>query len=114
MRSYFRQSTNVSLDFSAETSIKKDGSFVTELERGLVGVYDASDIQDDPSNLYDLPLSYDSEIEHEVLKIKVPQRVIVYGKLPKGGVKLPLPTYTGVTTSPDFVYAIRNEKNNDV
>ncbi|MDR0609411.1 MAG: type III restriction-modification system endonuclease, partial [Planctomycetaceae bacterium] len=104
----------VSLDFSAETSIKKDGSFVTELERGLVGVYDASDIQDDPRNLYDLPLSYDSEIEHEVLKIKAPQRVIVYGKLPKGGVKLPLPTYTGVTTSPDFVYAIRNEKTNGV
>jgi type III restriction enzyme len=103
-----------SLNFSAETSIMKDGSFVTELERGLVGVCDASDIHDDSRNLYELPLSYDSEIEHEVLKIKVPQRVIVYGKLPKSSVKLPLPTYTGGTTSPDFVYAIRNEKTNEV
>jgi type III restriction enzyme len=103
-----------SLNFSAETSIMKDGSFVTELERGLVGVYDASDIQDDSRNLYDLPLCYDSEIEHEVLKIKIPQHVIVYGKLPKSSVKLPLPTYTGGTTSPDFVFAIRNEKTNGV
>jgi type III restriction enzyme len=103
-----------SLNFSAETSIMKDGSFVTELERGLVGVCEASDIQDDLRNLYEPPLCYDSEIEHEVLKIKIPQRVIVYGKLPKGSVKLPLPTYAGGTTSPDFVFAIRNKETNNV
>jgi type III restriction enzyme len=103
-----------SLNFSEETSVMRDGNFVAELERGLVGVCDAFDVHDDLRNLYELPLSYDSEIEHKVLKISVPQRVIVYGKLPKGSVKLPLPTYAGGTTSPDFVYAIRNEKTNEV
>jgi type III restriction enzyme len=97
-----------SLSFNAETSVMKGGGFVKELERGLLGGSDARDIAEDSRNLYDYPLSYDSEIEHEILKIHPPEQVIVYGKLPKKSIKLP--TYTGGTTSPDFVYAIR--KNN--
>jgi type III restriction enzyme len=99
--------TYMSLNFSAETSIKKDGSFIEELERGLVGVNDAADIVDDCRNLYDLPLSYDSELEHEVMKVTPTDKVIVYGKLPKRCIKLP--TYTGGTTSPDFIYAISRD-----
>ncbi len=51
---------------------------------------------------------YDSEIEHEVLKVAPPQNVTVYGKLPRRSIKLP--TYTGGTTSPDFVYAIKKDQ----
>jgi len=101
-----------SLSFNAETSILKDGSFVSELERGLVGGNDANDLSEDNRNLYDYPLSYDSEIEHELLKMSPPKEVVVYGKLPKKSIKLP--TYTGSTTSPDFVYAIRNDQTNDI
>jgi type III restriction enzyme len=64
-----------SLSFNAETSVIKDGSFVTELERGLVGGNDAQDIVEDSRNLYDYPLSYDSEIEHEILKVHPPDKV---------------------------------------
>ncbi|MDR0941152.1 MAG: type III restriction-modification system endonuclease [Bacteroidales bacterium] len=101
-----------SLDYSAETSIMKNGSFVAELERGLVGSNDANDVKDNDKNLYDLPLAYDSEIEHEVLKVTPPEQVVVYGKLPKKSIKLP--TYTGGTTSPDFVYAIKKPNTEDI
>jgi len=53
-----------------------------------------------------------SEIEREILQVKPPKRVIVYGKLPKKSIKLP--TYTGGTTSPDFVYSIRKKESNDI
>ena len=101
-----------SLDYSAGTSIMKNGNFVTELERGLVGTNDANDILEDDRNLYEMPLSYDSEIEHEVMKVTPPQKVVVYGKLPRKSIKLP--TYVGGTTSPDFVYAIKKDDMNDI
>jgi type III restriction enzyme len=100
-----------SLNFNAETSVIKDGSFVAELERGLVGVNNAN-IAEDSRNLYDNPLSYDSELEHDILKIRPPDKVVVYGKLPKKAIKLP--TYTGGTTTPDFIYAIKKDNSDEV
>ncbi|MDR2080574.1 MAG: hypothetical protein LBP54_01625, partial [Campylobacteraceae bacterium] len=83
-----------------------EGDFVSELEQGVVGVKKANDIELDKKRyLYD-EIVYDSEIEHDILKVKAPKEVIVYGKLPKQSIKVP--TYTGGTTSPDFVYAIGN------
>jgi type III restriction enzyme len=101
-----------SLDFTAETNIKKNGSFVEELKRGSVGNNDAPDIKDDERNLYEIPLSYDSEIEHDVLKVIPPDHVIVYGKLPRQSIKLP--TYTGGTTTPDFVYAVHKKSSDQI
>jgi type III restriction enzyme len=69
-------------------------------------------IRPDKSNyLWDKYL-YDSEIEHEILQVKPPPKVIVYGKLPRRSIKLP--TYTGATTTPDFVYAIKNNDSEDI
>jgi type III restriction enzyme len=101
------------LDYTANTSIfTKDGDFVNELTQGKVGDKIAHDIGRTRENyLYDKYV-YDSEIEHEVLKVESPERVVVYGKLPQGSIKLP--TYTGGTTSPDFVYAIQNKNSNDI
>jgi type III restriction enzyme len=94
------------LDFRAQTSLfEPGGDFKAELAQGDVGEKIASDVKVDGRRyLYD-KAAYDSEIEHEVLRIQPPPRVIVYGKLPRRSIKLP--TYTGGTTSPDFVYAIR-------
>ncbi|MDR2342206.1 MAG: hypothetical protein LBD84_04130, partial [Campylobacteraceae bacterium] len=47
-----------------------------------------------------------------VLKIRPPKEVIVYGKLPKQSIKVP--TYTGGTTSPDFVYAISRQGSENI
>ncbi|MDR0611469.1 MAG: type III restriction-modification system endonuclease [Planctomycetaceae bacterium] len=105
------------LDFTARTSLfTEDGNFVSELPQGDIGSKTATDIpqfiqQKIEIYLYD-KFVYDSEIEHEVLKITPPERVIVYGKLPRRSIKLP--TYTGGTTSPDFVYAVKKKNAKDI
>jgi type III restriction enzyme len=101
------------LDYKAQTSIFTENSeFVSELSQSDIGAQEANDILRDKTNyLYDKYV-YDSEIEHEILKVEPPKRVIVYGKLPKRSIKLP--TYTGGTTSPDFVYAIRKRDSDDI
>jgi len=91
------------LSFSAETSVLKNGSFLDELEAGIVGVNQADDVPDDPRSLYQRPLFYDSEVEHDTLKIKPPPEITVFGKIPRRAIKVP--TYTGGSTTPDFIYS---------
>jgi type III restriction enzyme len=102
-----------SLDFRAQTSVfAVDGSWLPELEAGVVGASDAKDIKDDERNLYEPPFRCDSDLEHEVLKLIPPDEVVVFGKLPRRSIKVP--TYTGGTTTPDFVYAIRRKDEKDI
>ncbi|MDR2790076.1 MAG: type III restriction-modification system endonuclease [Campylobacteraceae bacterium] len=98
------------LDYTARTNIfTDDGDFVSELKQGVVGAKRANDIQIDKKRyLYD-EIAYDSEIEHDILKIEPKKEVIVYGKLPKQSIRVP--TYTGGTTSPDFVYAVGDDEH---
>jgi type III restriction enzyme len=111
---YAQKFSYTPLDFTAETSIFEPGTrdFKTELAQGLVGTSEAKDVSRPTNNyLYDKYL-FDNELEHEVLKVTPPARVVVYGKLPRRSIKLP--TYTGGTTSPDFVYAIRGENSDQI
>lgn len=100
------------LKFMAETSVLKNGSFISELPMGDVGNFKADDIKDDVRNLYEKPLAYDSENpEHEILRYTPPEKITVFGKIPKRAIKVP--TYTGGSTTPDFVYVkdTGNQKN---
>jgi type III restriction enzyme len=104
------------LDFTANTSIlTENGEFKEFLSQGDVGVNEAKELEkirpDKANHLYDKYL-YDSEIEHEILRVQPPKKVVVYGKLPRRSIKLP--TYTGGTTTPDFVYAIKNNDSDDI
>ena len=95
------------LDYTATTSIfNQQGELVSELAQGLVGVNIAHDIErkHDQKYLYDQYV-YDSDIEHEILKVNPTDDVVVYGKLPRKSIRIP--TYIGGTTSPDFIYAIK-------
>jgi type III restriction enzyme len=98
----------VALEFQAVTSIfKADGiSFVDELRQGDLGKnLSTAKIVDKKRYLYEgETVAYDSDIELQVLKTQLEPSVVVYGKLPKRCIKLPV--YTGGTTSPDFVFAI--------
>jgi type III restriction enzyme len=106
---YNQKFTYQPLDYTAQTSLFKDGDFVAELNQTYLGIKTAKDdIIDKKRYLYDKPV-YDSDIEYKVLKIKPPEQVVVYGKLPRKSIKLP--TYTGGTTSPDFVYSIHGQKS---
>ena len=91
------------LNYMTSTSVIKNDSFVDDIEQGLVGINRASDVVAPDNYLYD-SVAYDSEIEHEVLKIRPAEKIIVYGKLPRRSVKVP--TYMGGTTTPDFIYGI--------
>lgn len=114
---YAQKFTYAALDYTANTSIfkGKDGTidFKEEIAQGDVGMNEISSIYDKGKErtkekyLYD-KFVYDSDIEKQVLEVEPPADVLVYGKLPRRSIKLP--TYTGGTTSPDFVYAI-NKKN---
>jgi type III restriction enzyme len=114
-RNEFRQLFSYqSLDFTAQTSLfDENGKFVTELPQNDVGSKTANDIpsRHKNKNLYD-KVVYDSELEHEILKIEPPDNVVVYGKLPRRCIKFP--TYTGGTTSPDFVYAVKKKDADDI
>jgi type III restriction enzyme len=109
---YNQKFTYQPLDYTAQTSLFKDGDFVAELNQTYLGLNVAKDVKYDKTKyLYD-KVVYDSDIEYDVLKSALPKQVTVYGKLPKKSIKLP--TYTGGTTSPDFVYTVREEKPEQV
>jgi type III restriction enzyme len=109
---YKQKFTYQSLDYTAQTSLFRDGDFISELSQSYLGANVAKDVKHDKERyLYD-KVVYDSEIEYKVLKIKPPEQVIVYGKLPRESIKLP--TYTGGTTSPDFVYTTCGQEPDDI
>lgn len=101
-----------SLDFNANISLFTDkGEFANTLDQGLVGTNKAVDIKVKPNYLYDEAV-YDSDIEHQMLKYDPPAEVLVFGKLPRRSIRIP--TFTGGTTSPDFVYAVRKGDTDDI
>jgi type III restriction enzyme len=90
----------------------RNGSWLPELEAGVVGTSEAKDVKNDMRNLYEPPFRYDSDLEHEVLKLVPQDEVVVFGKLPRRSIKVP--TYTGGTTTPDFVFAIQRKGETDI
>lgn len=97
-----------SLDYMARVSLfDKDGALVDKLDQNVVGLQAADDVVVSENYLYDRAV-YDSELEHEILKESLSSEVLVFGKLPRRSIKVP--TFTGGTTSPDFVYALRDRK----
>ncbi len=117
---YAQKFSYSALDYKCVTSIFKDKdgniNFKDEIAQGEVGIneialiYDKGKERTKEKYLYD-KFVYDSDIEKQVLEVEPPADVLVYGKLPRKSIKLP--TYTGGTTSPDFVYAI-NKKNHPI
>ena len=111
---YRQKFTYSALNYQASTSVFKrvndELELVDELPQGDIGKFIAEDILRGKDNyLYQEKYLYDSEIEHQVLKVEPPKEVVVYGKLPRKSIKLP--TYTGGTTSPDFIYAIKQDNS---
>ncbi len=100
------------LTYNVDTSIYKNGDFANEIEQGLIGSVRANDIKDDERNLYEQPIAFDSSIEHDVEKQSTPMKIKVFGKLPRKAVKVP--TYTGGSTTPDFIYVSENGGNASV
>ena len=100
------------LDFTANTSLIRNGEFVEEVSKSALGAFSSTEIEVDDRNLWN-EICYDSvNPEMEISKIKPAEKVLVFGKIPQRAIRIPL--FTGGTTSPDFIYAIKNDKNIEI
>ena len=97
------------LSFTTNTSILKNGDFARSIKLGDVGINVADNLVDDERNLFELPLAYDSTVEHEIMKFTPDDNIVIFGKIPRRAIKIP--TFTGGTTTPDFIYVTRNKMN---
>jgi len=105
----------IPLSFSAETSVIKDqyavdynDFFEDDIKQGNIGNVKVDNINVPSNYLYD-EIYVDSKIERDVVEVNDMNKILVFGKLPKRSIQVP--TYTGGTTSPDFVYAIQDKDN---
>lgn len=94
------------LAFKAKTSVMKGDEFVDEIAEGMIGTIPVN-VEDDPRNLFE-EVFVDSEIpEADIARIIPDKEVVkVFGKIPRKAIQVP--TYTGGTTTPDFVFAANN------
>ena len=100
------------LDFTANTSLIRNGEWVEEVSKSMLGAFSSAEIEVDDRNLWN-EICYDSvNPEMEISKIKPAEKVLVFGKIPQRAIRIPL--FTGGTTSPDFIYAIKNNKNIEI
>lgn len=104
------------LDFQARTSVynPETNDFVREINANAIGLNSDENIISDKRHLYEVPpIRYDSLIpERELLRYGYKDEVTVFGKLPRGSIKVP--KYTGGSTTPDFIYLIKKGKESIV
>ncbi|BAV08940.1 type III restriction enzyme [Filimonas lacunae] len=98
--------SKMNLPVRATALTYSDGTPKMEITQGLIGT---KFIEGSPSRnyLYDV-YAFDSPLEKENLLAGGIEEVVVYGKIPKGSIAIP--TITGQSYSPDFMYVIK--KNN--
>lgn len=83
-----------------------DGAPLESIVQGNIGVHrdDAAKVPD--KFLYDA-FVYDSPKERDNIRDSKLDEVIVYGKIPRKSIRVPL--YFGGTTSPDFMYVLKRD-----
>lgn len=93
---------------SKETSLTDyNGEVVDKISQGLLGICRDESVDVPKRFIYD-SVVYDSPKERQTLLKSDIDEVIVFGKIPRRSIQIPL--FTGGTTSPDFIYVI-NSKN---
>lgn len=91
-----------------ETSLTDyKGEVVDQVSQGVLGIH-RDDTVDVPERfIYDSTV-YDSPKERQTLLKSDIDEVVVFGKIPRRSIQIPL--FTGGTTSPDFMYVIGSEE----
>lgn len=85
---------------------RADGEPLESIVQGNVGVFRDSQSKVPDKYLYDV-FVYDSDLEQQNIKRSRANEVVVFGKIPRRSIKVPL--YFGGTTSPDFMYVLHTE-----
>ncbi|MCF2699847.1 type III restriction-modification system endonuclease [Fusobacterium mortiferum] len=83
-----------------------NGEVKESVLQGTVGLFKDNNFNISDKFLYDT-LVYDSPLERENIKNSNIDEVVVFGKIPRRSIKVPL--YFGGTTSPDFMYVLKKE-----
>jgi type III restriction enzyme len=83
-----------------------DGSPLESIVQGNIGVHRDDKAKVPAKFLYDT-FVYDSPKEHDTIRDAGLDEVVVYGKIPRRSIKVPL--YFGGTTSPDFMFVIKRK-----
>ncbi|MGT2947910.1 type III restriction-modification system endonuclease [Streptococcus devriesei] len=97
---------------SLETALTDiNGEVKEKIVQGIVGVIKDDNLSVPKNFLYD-KVVFDSPKEKENIKDSNIDEVVVFGKIPRKSVQVPL--YFGGTTSPDFMYVIRKDGNTEV
>lgn len=96
--SYKRCETNV----GATALTRSDGTVLDEIAQGRIGTKITPGIPSE-KYLYDT-FAYDSPLEQRNITADI-EEVVVYGKIPRSSIAIP--TITGGTYSPDFMYIVK-------
>jgi len=80
------------------------GQPLEDILQGNIGVYRDATSKVPEKFLYDV-FVYDSPKEQQTIRDSNIDQVVVYGKIPRRSIKVPL--YFGGTTSPDFMYVLK-------
>lgn len=92
---------------SKETSLTDyKGEAVEQVSQGVLGVHRDDTAAVPERFIYDTVI-FDSPKERETLMQSDIDEVVVFGKIPRRSIQIPL--FNGGTTSPDFMYVIKNE-----
>lgn len=93
---------------SKETSLTDyNGNVLEQVSQGILGIH-RDDTVDVPERFIYDSIVYDSPKERQTLLTSDIEEVVVFGKIPRKSIQIPL--FTGGTTSPDFMYVINSEE----
>ncbi|MDD7512598.1 MAG: type III restriction-modification system endonuclease [Clostridiales bacterium] len=93
---------------SRKTSLTDyNGDVLDQVYQGVLGIHRDDTALVPKGFIYD-SVVYDSPKERETLLKSDIDEVLVFGKIPRRSIQIPL--FTGGTTSPDFMYVINSEK----
>ena len=93
---------------SKETSLTDyKGDVLDQVSQGVLGVHRDDNALVPERFIYD-SVVYDSPKEKETITKSDIDEVVVFGKIPRRSIQIPL--FTGGTTSPDFMYVINSEE----
>lgn len=92
---------------SKETSLTDyNGDVLDKVSQGVLGIHRDESVDVPERFIYDSVI-YDSPKERQTLLKSDIDEVVVFGKIPRKSIQIPL--FTGGTTSPDFMYVINSE-----
>lgn len=97
---------------SRETALTDiNGEVKDKIVQGIVGIIKDENLSVPENFLYDKVI-FDSPKEKDNIKDSNIDEVVVFGKIPRRSVQVPL--YFGGTTSPDFMYVIKKDNKAEV